>query len=113
MGSRTDFGFQVAYALTPEAASSARASPCGREGAAGPAVDGEAQRGGPGDDRDAGAQGELAGAGADVAGDLLLQPGQPFGVLDEGLGADRVEAVDIDVEPDRGVVRIQFQGAER
>ena len=35
-------------------------------------------------------------------GDLVLEAGEPLGVVDEGLGAHRVELVDVDVEADRG-----------
>lgn len=106
-------GFQVAKAVAPEAVSRARARPCGREGAAWAAVDGEAECGGAGDDGDSGTYGQVEGAVADVAGDLVLEAGEPFGVVDEGLGADGVELVHVDVEADRRDMAAQFEGSER
>lgn len=38
-----------------------------------------------GDDGDAGAHGEVEGAVFDVRGDLVLESGEAFGVVDEGL----------------------------
>lgn len=49
----------------------------------------------------------------DVTGDLVLEAGEALGVVDEGLGAFRVELVDVDVQADRGVVAVEGQGAER
>ena len=50
---------------------------------------------------------------ADVLGDLVLETGEAFGVVDQGLGAVRVELVDVHVEADGGVWLLQLQGAER
>ncbi len=83
------------------------------ERAAGAAVDGEAERGGARDDGDAGAHGQVERAVPDVARDLLLEPGEPLGVVHQGLRAHRVQAVHVDVQPDGGGVGAEFQGAER
>ncbi|GAA3228379.1 hypothetical protein GCM10020256_40600 [Streptomyces thermocoprophilus] len=112
-GSRTDLGFQVPYAVAPQAASRARARPPEARARRGAAVDGEAQGGSAGDDGGAGAQGEVEGAVFDVVGDLVLEAGEAFGVVDEGLGAVGVELVDVDVEAKGGVVAVQVEGAER
>lgn len=48
----------------------------------------------------------------DVLGDFVLEAGEAFGVVDEGLGADGVELVDVDVQADRGDVAVEFEGAE-
>lgn len=90
-----------------------RASPCGGQGAAGAAVDDEAERGRAGDDGDAGAYGQLPGAGGDVPGDLVLEVGEPFRPVDQGLGALGVEAVHVHVQPERRGVRVQLQRPER
>ena len=58
-GSRTDFGFQVAYAVAPRGGEQGQGEAAGGQGAAGAAVDGEAERGGAGDDGDAGAHGQV------------------------------------------------------
>ncbi|MGX1369000.1 hypothetical protein RKD19_004359 [Streptomyces canus] len=49
----------------------------------------------------------------DVRGDLLLEAGEALGVVDQGLGACRVELVDVDVEADRGLVAVELERAER
>ncbi len=49
----------------------------------------------------------------DVPGDLVLEPGEALGVVDEGLGAGGVELVDVDVEADRGDVAVEPEGAQR
>ncbi len=113
LGSRTESGFQVAYAVPPEATRRVRGGAAGREGAPGAPVDGEAEGGGAGDDGDAGTDGEVEGAVFDVPGDLVLETGEAFGVVDECLGAVGVELVDVDVEADRGDVAVELEGAQR
>lgn len=49
----------------------------------------------------------------DIRRDLVLEAGEAFGVVDEGLGALRVELVDVDVEADGGLVAVQLERAER
>jgi hypothetical protein len=49
----------------------------------------------------------------DVLGDFVLEAGDTFGVVDEGLGAGRIELVDVHVQADRGDMAVQFQRAER
>ncbi len=85
----------------------------GRQGAAGAAVDREAEGGGSGHDGHAGTYGQVEGAVSDVLGDLVLEAGETFGVVDQGLGAHRVQLVDVDVEADRAGVAAQFEGAQR
>src|SRR5436190_288092 len=131
-GSRTDSGFQVAYSEAPQAlwrSWAVRPAARARRGrrlegevwavaevraaAAGAAVDGRAKGRGSGHDGDAGAQGHVEGPVHDVVGDFVLEAGEAFGVVDQGLGADRVELVDVHVEAERRVVAVQLQGAER
>ena len=109
-GSRTDFGFQVAYAVAAGGRQQGQGEAAGGQGAARAAVDGEAERGGAGDDGDAGAHGQVEGAVRDVRGDLVLEAGEPLGVVDQGLGADRVELVDVDVEADGARVAVAAPG---
>ena len=84
-----------------------------REGPAWTAVDREAECGGAGDDGDDGPYGQVERAVADVVGDLVLEAGETFGVVDEGLGTDGVELVDVHVEAEGGGVAAQLQGAQR
>ena len=46
-------------------------------------------------------------------GDLGLEAGESLGVVDQRLGADRVQPVDVDIEPYGRKVAAQFQVAER
>lgn len=99
--------------MPPEAARRVRARPPHGQGAPGAAVDREAEGGGAGDDGDARADGQVEGAAADVLGDLVLEAGEAFGVVDQGLGAIRVELVDVHVQADGSDVAVQRQGAQR
>ncbi|CAM5522383.1 hypothetical protein SFUMM280S_07306 [Streptomyces fumanus] len=87
--------------------------PAGAEGAARPAVDREAERGGAGDDGDPGAHRQVEGAPGDVVGDLVLEPGEALGVVDQGLRALGVELVDVDVQADGRDMAVQAEGAQR